>query len=789
MNMKLKKTFSDLLISPKRTLLVVFALVLGIWGVGTVFVSNFIMTNDLNANYQSTIPTQLIMHSDQFEKLDLKEFNNRPEVETAELRDFSLQRIEISPNEWIPLWLYGVDNFEDMKMARIFPETGKKIPDAGTMLMERDCKHVTSIDTGDSPRVRICSKMTEIKVSGICFDPAQAPATQDAFIYAYTDKKSYSQITGLPSNRRMIVRLNNVHSAEDVKRVSDVLVKDLNAQGITVSSVEILKFNEHPHQWQLNTLLFLIGTIGLLAFIMGAVLVSQLMRSVMASQVRQIGILKAIGGSQFQIFQIYIAMLLIMGLIAGLIAVPLSVISGNAFSEFVAYKLNFNILTTTIPLSVYAILIAASLLLPVVLSFGILLKGTAISIKEALSDYGISQNTSGGEYKSTKKLPVSNTFMLAARNSVRNSKRLAVTILAMALGVAIFSTGFNVRQSLYNLLSNVKNEMRYDVQVVLSKQVSREEALRPFKSLENVKLIQLWNGGRGEIQSKLLSTNKGAGIVAVPTNTELLKMKFIKGSWIASSANLEIVMNQQAWDIYKQPAIGSEVMLTIENKNIKTRLVGVTEQFEKAKVYMDIDKYDAIFNPNHLSNSIMFVAKTNDYESVIDLKKNIEQAITPTDFKVLYVMSQAERVKIIYDHLNIILMTIVFLSFLVLVVSAIGMASATGINIMERTREIGVMRAIGATPKKIYSLFVMEGTITSVLSIALGLIFSLPLSKLAAIFFGNLMLGKEAELQFAFSPLGFGITVVVTILFGWLASRIPAKSAIKVPTHKALSYE
>ena len=102
MNMKLKKTFSDLLISPKRTLLVVFALVLGIWGVGTVFVSNFILTNDLNANYQSTIPTQLILHSDQFEKLDMKQFNNRPEVEMAELRDFSLQRIEIYPNEWIP---------------------------------------------------------------------------------------------------------------------------------------------------------------------------------------------------------------------------------------------------------------------------------------------------------------------------------------------------------------------------------------------------------------------------------------------------------------------------------------------------------------------------------------------------------------------------------------------------------------------------------------------------------------------------------------------------------------
>ncbi len=787
--MKLKKTLSDLLISPKRTMLVVFALVLGIWGVGTVFVSNFIMSNDLNANYQSTHPAQLIMHSNKFDSLDLKQFLSRPEVETAELRDFSLQRIEIYPNDWIPLWLYGVDDFNNMKLARIFPETGKKIPDTGTILMERDCKHVTAIDTGDSPRVRIGSKMTNVKVSGICFDPAQAPATQDAFIYAYTDKKSYSQITGLPSNHRMIVRLKDVHSADDVKRVSDVLTRDLNARGITITSVEIPKFNEHPHQWQLNTLLFLIGTIGLLAFIMGAVLVSQLMRSVMASQVRQIGILKAIGGSQFQVFQIYIAMLLIMGFVAGIFAVPLSVASGKAFSQFVAWKLNFNILTTTIPLSVYALLFAASLLLPVVLSLSILLKGSAVSVKEALSDYGILQNVSSRDCSLLKKLSYSNTFMLAARNSLRNSRRLAVTILAMALGVAIFSTGFNIRQSLWNLLSNVKNEMRYDVQVVLGKQISREEALRPFQSLDNVKQTQLWNGGRGELQSKLLSTNKGAGIVALPGSTELLKLKMIQGSWISASSDIEIVMNQQAWDIYKNPAIGSQLMITIENKNINVRLTGIAEQFEKAKIYMDIDKYDALFNPEHKVNSIMFVAKKNEYKQVIDLKKAIENAIVPTSFQVLYVMSQAERVKIIYDHLNIILMTIVLLSFLVLVVSAIGMASATGINIMERTREIGVMRAIGATPRKIYSLFVMEGMITSILSILLGLLLSWPLSKLAAIFFGNLMLGKEAELQYAFSPLGFLITVTVTILFGWLASRIPAKSAVKVPTHKALSYE
>jgi len=122
-------------------------------------------------------------------------------------------------------------------------------------------------------------------------------------------------------------------------------------------------------------------------------------------------------------------------------------------------------------------------------------------------------------------------------------------------------------------------------------------------------------------------------------------------------------------------------------------------------------------------------------------------------------------------------------------VSAMGMASATGITIMERTREIGVLRAIGATPEMIFRLFTAEGLITSLAGIALGLLGSWPLSSVAASFFGDLMLGKGATLQSAFSVSGFGITLVTTLIFGWLASRIPARRAVSVSTREALAYE
>lgn len=789
MNTKFKKALSDLLINPGRTALVIFALVIGLWGVGSILVTYTILKNDLNENYKRTNPAHVIVTSKDFNRLDLTALRKRPEIESAEFRDLSLERIEVHPNQWIPLWVFGVEDFNNFNLARFYSEKGSNVPGRDAMLIERDGLHVSDLKLGSRARVRVGGRILEVPVTGVSFDPAQAPATQDAFIYAYVDKKTYAAITGEPADRRLIFRLKGVITKQDIETIINGILDDFGRSGIIVDTVRIPKLNEHPHQWQLNTLLFLQGSIGLLAFLMGAVLVSQLMSAILARQVRQIGVLKAIGASRVQVLGIYMTMALIFGAVSSVIAVPLAIASGYAFAEFTARIINFNILTTTLPIHLYVYLIAAGLLLPILLSLPALLKGVNVSVRDALSDYGIGQDANDKKAGLFAKLPLSSTAALAFRNTLRRKKRLAVTVAAMALGVAIFSTGFNVRQALVVLLSESRNSMKHDVQMVLKDQVPLEQALLPFKSVTNVSRIEAWSGGRGRLQTGMVSTRNGIGIVALPHDTDLLKPDIITGRWLKKADELEVVMNQGAMGTFENPVIGGYYSLNIKGKPMKAKLVGVVKEFDVPKIYLDKDQYDALVNPGHLINSLMFVAKDKDFDKVIALKKEIEKALEPSNLGVLYVMSQAERSKIIYDHLNIILTLLAFLAMLVLVVSALGMASATGINIMERTREIGVLRAIGATPKMIYGLFVAEGMVISIASILSGLLLAWPLSIVASSFFGNLMLGNGASLHFAFSNLGFVITLITTLFFGWLASRIPARRAINVSTREALSYE
>jgi len=171
------------------------------------------------------------------------------------------------------------------------------------------------------------------------------------------------------------------------------------------------------------------------------------------------------------------------------------------------------------------------------------------------------------------------------------------------------------------------------------------------------------------------------------------------------------------------------------------------------------------------------------------LRAQIEEVIYRSDLDVVFVLTPAERTKIIYDHLLIIIVMLALLASVVLLVAALGMASATSINVMERTREIGVLRGIGATPRMVYRLFVTEGMIVVAASLLLGAGLSWPMTKLASAVLGNLMLENGASLTFTFSAVGILITLATTIAIGWLASRVPARRAMAVSTRQALAYE
>ena len=141
----------------------------------------------------------------------------------------------------------------------------------------------------------------------------------------------------------------------------------------------------------------------------------------------------------------------------------------------------------------------------------------------------------------------------------------------------------------------------------------------------------------------------------------------------------------------------------------------------------------------------------------------------------------------ILAQFNVLVTFLLIMAALLGIVGALGLAGTMSINVVERTREIGVMRAVGAGNRDILQLVMVEGVMIGCLSWAMGLVLSVPVSKFMSDQVGVLFI--QSPLTFRFSVSGALIWLVVILVASMLATWLPARNASRVSVRESLSYE
>ena len=127
------------------------------------------------------------------------------------------------------------------------------------------------------------------------------------------------------------------------------------------------------------------------------------------------------------------------------------------------------------------------------------------------------------------------------------------------------------------------------------------------------------------------------------------------------------------------------------------------------------------------------------------------------------------------------------LRVLAAIVGGVGLMTTMSINVVERGREIGVMRAIGATSASILGVFIVEGVLVGVLSWLLAMPLSYPGARAFSGVIGKTLF--ELPLDFQYSVGGGVLWLVVVVVLSALASLWPALNATRVSVREALAYE
>jgi putative ABC transport system permease protein len=136
---------------------------------------------------------------------------------------------------------------------------------------------------------------------------------------------------------------------------------------------------------------------------------------------------------------------------------------------------------------------------------------------------------------------------------------------------------------------------------------------------------------------------------------------------------------------------------------------------------------------------------------------------------------------------NILVVFLMIMAFLTAFVGSIGLTGTMGMNVLERTREIGVMRAIGAVDLEIVKSVVIEGVTIGWITWFFAIGVSFPISEVLLSVITESMMGSSIDLSF--TPIGIIIWLGAVTLLSIIASLIPARNAARLTINEVLSYE
>ncbi len=787
-----RKVLADLWLNKTRTILVVLSVAVGVFAVGAIMISQGVLSEDMTRSYLSINPANaMIMTAEAFDDNLVKAVRDMREVGEAEGRSNVTMRLQVGPEEWRNIDVIAISNYKDMRINKVRPQSGDWPPPLRQLLIERSALGLANAKEGDVVRIKTPSgKIRQMRVAGVTHDLSRMPAMFDGSIYGYVTFDTMAWLGESRNYNEMYFTVaENYFDKEHISEVAKKVQRKIERSGRAVFFTMVYQPGEHPLQQTINTMLLLLGVLGGLSLVLSGFLIVNTISAILAQQVRQIGIMKAIGARSDQIMGMYMAMVLSFGLLALLVAAPLGALGARLFCQFMAGLFNFDLSSFSAPPKVVAVQFAVSMITPVLAALYPVIKGSQITAYQAMSDYGLGQAQFGASWVDRLVEQIrglSRPVLLSLRNTFRRKGRLALTLLTLTLGGAIFISVFTVQASLLLTLDDLLNVWKYDVWVMLNKPYRMTELQEQAMAVPGVvDAIGVYFVAARRVRPD--DTESGQLFMfAAPEGSGLVQPVISQGRFLLPEDENAIVITSNFLKDEPDIQLGDEITLKIAGKKTKWRLVGVS-QWLAPFAYVNYSYLARLTAEMGRVSSVCIVTEQHDADTQARVAQLVERHFDQLGLNVSAVVKIAEERAEVEATFNIIVVLLLIMAVLMAVVGGLGLMGTMSINVLERTREIGVMRAIGASDRAVIQVFVVEGLIIGLLSWLIGTLLALPLSKVLSDAVGIAF--WQSPLSYTFSPGGAVIWLAVVVVVAAAASVIPARNASRVTVREALAYE
>ncbi|MBI4671570.1 MAG: FtsX-like permease family protein [Chloroflexi bacterium] len=248
-----------------------------------------------------------------------------------------------------------------------------------------------------------------------------------------------------------------------------------------------------------------------------------------------------------------------------------------------------------------------------------------------------------------------------------------------------------------------------------------------------------------------------------------------------------VVINNRLAEREPTLQVGRTFTLSIGGRETTWQVVGIARQaFAAPTVYANYDYFIQTADQAGKTRSVRIATEKHDDDFVNAVKRDLEGRLEGAGLRALSNSSRADSRKVYDDHLIVIYTFLMMMAFVIVAVGGLGLMTTMSINVLERRREMGVLRAIGATSKAVLLIILGEGALIG----ALSWILAVALAWLVSDSIGNFIVNQlfETDLDFRFDVLGAIVWLVIVIVFGALASFLPAWNASRVTVRQVVEY-
>ena len=184
----------------------------------------------------------------------------------------------------------------------------------------------------------------------------------------------------------------------------------------------------------------------------------------------------------------------------------------------------------------------------------------------------------------------------------------------------------------------------------------------------------------------------------------------------------------------------------------------------------------------HLDRNVLF-ARADMQKEVVD---DLDQRFLNKGYVVASTQTAARQLEASSEHLDILTTFLLIMASALAVVGVIGLSGSMTLTVIESTREIGIMRSVGASHTSIFGIYITQGLVVGTISWFFGAWLSWPFSY-GLMFALRTALGMR--LAYTFSPSGVVIWLILVWIISVIASILPAWRASQVSIRDAISYE